>query len=92
MSEKPGQLDDDVKHALDQLKIKMWTRIAWGTLIVFVFIGALLGKPQAPYVALVASLLWVLLRIFNEAIEAHATLQIVKKAEEALAKTNADPK
>lgn len=58
-------------------KVRLFSRIVWGLIVTFVLIGSLIGKGEiAIMLAIMVTLMWVLIRIIDEAIDAVTLLQM----------------
>lgn len=56
-------------------KIPYYTKVMWGILVLFAFIGVLFGKSDiAVPMAVIVAVMWVLLRIVYEALAAGVIL------------------
>lgn len=63
-------------------KIRSIIAIAWGFIVMFALLGALLGKEQATWIGLIAGVMWVLNRIIIEAFDAMQFLRVGDDANE----------
>lgn len=62
-------------------KLKLYSAIGWGLIVLFSFLGALLRKPAAPYVLFISVIMWGAMRILSEAREAIGLLGMIKRLE-----------
>lgn len=62
-------------------KVSLYAAIGWGLLVIFSLLGALLGKPAAPYVLCISVIIWAAMRIVKEAFAAIYVLRVIKDAE-----------
>jgi hypothetical protein len=62
-------------------KLPLYTRIGWGLVALFALMGVLLGKPAGVMVGVVASVVWVLSRMIDEARASWTALGVIKQVE-----------
>jgi hypothetical protein len=63
-------------------KLPLYTRLAWGAIVLFALMGVMLGKPAGTYVGIIAAVMWVLCRIIDEARASLTALSMIKKLED----------
>lgn len=69
------------KAMVATLKFRSYVAIGWGLVILFAMMGVMLGRPQGVYIALIASVMWVQIRIVREALDGLMLLRGIKAAQ-----------
>lgn len=63
-------------------KFPLYVRLVYGALVVFAFLGVVLGKPLGTMVGIIVAIMWTLSRILEEARAAWQMLGVINKIEE----------
>lgn len=74
------RLQQELRVAKFRVKLVMYVRIVFGMLVLFAAVGNCAGRQQpAFYMWVFTALMWVLLRIISEMIDAFGVLSLLKK-------------
>lgn len=62
-------------------KVKLYSNMGWGLLVLFALFGAVLGKPSAPYMLVITVIIWAAMKILSEAYYSLVVLRYLRAGE-----------
>lgn len=77
MTPQPSPQDIE-KLVKAELKFRAFVACGWGLIVMFAMMGVILGNPKGMVIAIIASVMWVQIRIIREAFDALRLLRALK--------------